>query len=63
MPEPESKHGAGGPGAGEWALGDAASQLQKSVGDVAVKIGKLVKVIWGRTSRRIRMVCGFTTFM
>ena len=51
MPEPESKHG------GEWA------DVLKSVGDVAVKLGRVMKVIWGRASKRLKMVTGITAVM
>ena len=59
MLEPENKHGV----VAEWALGDAMYAVKNSLGDAGMKIGNLGSLIWGRTSRRLKMVGGFTLFM
>lgn len=46
----------------DWTVDDALDATKSSCGDILTSVKRLVLLLWGRTSRKIRTVGGIIIF-
>jgi len=51
------------PSSADWTLDDAVEATKSSLSDVAIRVKAIALLLWGRTSRRIRLVGALVLFV